>query len=197
MIHITKHTEGRKMEGMQSINTNSLTNKFCISSAKKDMICKSCYSNRQLRMYDNMKEALQRNSILLSTTELKEAPFINANIFRFNSFGELINMTHFRNLCFIASKNPGTTFALWTKRFKLIQSYFTKNSKPDNLLLVHSSYRVNHKEELPEGFDKVFTVYDRWYASVNEVIINCQSHCSTCQLCYTRNNVHSINELKR
>lgn len=197
MIHITKHTDGRKMEGMQSINTNSLTNKFCISSSKKDMICKSCYGNRQLRMYDNMKEALQRNSILLSTTELKEAPYINANAFRFNSFGELINMTHFKNLCFIASENPGTTFTLWTKRFKLVQSCFNKNSKPDNLILIHSSYRVNHKEELPEGFDKVFTVYDKWFASANNITINCHSRCIECRLCYTKNITDSIREIKR
>lgn len=199
MIHITKHRDGRKMEGMQSINTNSLTNKFCISSAKKDMICKSCYGNRQLKYYGNMVKPLQANSELLSGYKLREddIPVINANIFRFNSFGELINETHFRNLNMIAFRNPETTFALWTKRVRIVHNYYSKYSKPDNLILVQSSYKVNHEDEMHQYFDKVFTVYNKWYASSYGIVINCHSRCNDCRLCYSKATTESIKEIKR
>lgn len=200
MIHITKHREGRKMEGIQSINTNSLTNRFCIASAKKDMICKSCYGNRQLKFYTSMVKPLQENNILLSNFKLKseDIPAINANIFRFNAFGELINETHFRNLDMIALCNPDTMFALWTKQYKIVQRYYlTKGHKPNNLILIHSSYQVNKEEPLPEWFDKVFTVYDRWYASANEIIINCGRNCNDCRICYSKNTTSSVKEIRR
>jgi len=200
MIHITKHSKDRKMDNMQSINTNGLTNKFCIASSKKDMVCKSCYSNRQLKFYGNMIKPLQNNSDILSTTTLKfeDVPVINAQVFRFNSFGELINELHFRNLNFIASANPNATFALWTKRFKIVNKYYTKHPKPDNLILIHSSYKLNNRDMMPSiWYDKVFTVYDRWYASVNDIVINCQERCNECRICYTKNNIVSINELKK
>lgn len=199
MIHITKHQDGRKMEGMQSISTNSLSNKFCISSAKKDMICKSCYGNRQLKYYTRIIKPLQGNSDLLSQTrlEFKDIPVINANIFRFNAFGELINELHFRNLNMIAFSNRDTTFALWSKRFKIVDKYYKKHSRPDNLILIQSSYKVNYEDELQEHFNKVFTVYDRWYASANDVVINCHSKCNTCRLCYTKETTSSIKEIRR
>jgi len=199
MIHITKHRDGRKMEGIQSISTNSLSNRFCISSAKKDMICKSCYGNRQLKYYTNMVKPLQGNSDLLSQTRLqfKDIPVINANVFRFNAFGELINELHFRNLNMIAFSSPNTSFALWTKRFKIVDKYYKEHSRPDNLILIQSSYKVNHEDERQPYFNKVFTVYDKWYASINEIVINCNSKCNDCRLCYTKVTTTSIKELKR
>ena len=39
-----------KMEGINSINTNSLTNPFCIRMSSKDnLVCSKCYSNRLLK----------------------------------------------------------------------------------------------------------------------------------------------------
>ncbi len=197
MIHITKHSKDRKMESMQSINVNPLTNRFCISSHKNDMICKKCYAINQVKMYGGMVKPLQSNSDILSTYNLKisDVPVINAQVFRFNSFGELINETHYKNLIMIARLNPDTIFSLWTKRFKIVQKAQSKIAKPDNLILIHSSYKVNKEEELPDGFDKVFTVYDRWYASVHDVVINCQERCNECRICYSKSTTNSIHEL--
>jgi len=199
MIHITNHAKDRKMENMQSINTNPLTNKFCIASSKKDMVCKKCYARRQMSMYNNMVKPLQSNSELLSQFKLKtsDVPIINAQIFRFNSFGELINELHFKNLCIIAYLNPETTFSLWTKCYKIVQKYFDygRGNKPENLILIHSSYVINKEEPLPKWFDKVFTVYDRCYASVNEIPINCHSKCNECRMCYTKNTNSFLREL--
>jgi len=197
MIHITNHSKDRKMENMQSINTNPLTNKFCISSAKKNRVCKKCYAIRQIGMYSNMVKPLQNNSDILSTKRLNthDVPIINAIIFRFNSFGELINKQHLENLFLIAYYNPKTMFTLWTKRTTLVQKYVAKYGKPDNIILIHSSYEINKKEELPDYFDKVFTVYDKWYVSGRDLKINCFRHCIDCKLCYTKNSIVHIDEL--
>ena len=71
-VHITKSPTG-KMEGIQSINTNTLTNPFCKKASKnKNSICNKCYSIRQLKtIRTNCIKPFQHNSNLLSKRILK------------------------------------------------------------------------------------------------------------------------------
>ena len=57
-----------KMENIQSINTNTLTNNYCIKQSKnKNSICNKCYSMRMLdTMRKNCIPNFQQNSELLS-----------------------------------------------------------------------------------------------------------------------------------
>jgi hypothetical protein len=197
-IHITKHSDNQKMESMFSINSNTLSNTFCQAQRKTDSICKSCYAFNQLTMYENNIPPLQNNSNMLSTGILKEneLPFLNHSIFRFNSFGELINLNHLHNLVQIAKKNKNTVFTLWTKRKNLIEKYFADEKKPKNLILIFSSYKLNQIEILPDFFDKVFTVFTAKYAIENKVNINCgNKKCINCRLCYSHNKIKNVNEV--
>ena len=155
-----------KMQNIPAINTNTLSNPFCIRTSKSkrsDSICGKCYSVKMLSTYRaNCVPPFERNSRILSDTLIPadELPVINAHSFRFHGHGELINSTHYSNFVRIARKNPGCTFALWTKRRDIIRrakNSIAIGSRPDNLVLVYSNPRIDRvMRRPPVGFDKVF-----------------------------------------
>jgi len=168
-----------KLTGFKAINTNTVTNEFCQKMNKTDSICGSCYSMAMLQgSRKNCQPAWQNNSELLSQSLLdaRQLPVINERYFRFHGHGELINQTHFDNLCRIAEHNPATTFALWTKRRNLIGG-----DKPSNLILIYSNPTIDRvMAKPPKGFDKVFNNVASPRA--NE---NCTGQkCADCLECY-------------
>jgi hypothetical protein len=196
MLHITTHkkksTENNKMDGMISINTNSLTNAFCLRMRLEDTICKSCYTKRMEKVSKQMVSAFQRNTEELTSPDF-QAPIINASTVRFNSFGELVNTQHYKNLLKICKANPSTSFTLWTKRPDMVQ---TVGKKPANLILIYSCHVKNQIEDIPAMFDKTFTVYTTKYIRDNGKKINCgKKNCFSCRICYSKNDISEVSEL--
>ena len=99
-----------KLQNIRSINTNTLTNEFCIKQNKnKNSICNSCYSVNMLKtMRKNCVPSWEHNSDLLSKVIIQNEllPTILDAFFRFSSHGELINNIHLINLINITNKNP-------------------------------------------------------------------------------------------
>jgi len=157
-LHISKGSF--KLEKIDNISTNTLTNEYCIKQNKKDnIICKVCYSFKGLNFRKSMQPLLENNSKLLSTNiiDINFLPTIYNIYFRFNSHGELINEIHLINLINIVNKNKHCNFALWSKRFDLIKKYFDKNNKPDNLILIYSNSKLDKPlNKPPKYFDKTF-----------------------------------------
>ncbi len=182
-----------KLEHIPAINTNTLTNPFCVkmhNSENPNSICVECYSHRMLNGYrQNCAPAWQQNSDLLSKSILPDdqIPVINSHSFRFHGHGELLNVIHYINFLRIAQKNPHCTFALWTKRREIIQRlrhYAEINwsySKPDNLILVYSNPTIDKVMKTPPiGFDKVFN-----NTSTLTTADNCSGRkCIDCMQCY-------------
>jgi len=181
-----------KLAGFQAINTNTLTNAFCSTMRATDAICADCYSAAMLSgSRKNCVPAFEHNSVLLSAALLtaRQMPVINARHFRFHGHGELINATHLENLYRIAEHNPGTTFALWTKRRDLIRS---GRARPANLILIYSNPSLQRvMQQPPARFDKVFNNVPRDYAGP----ANCTGQrCVDCLACYTRDGADVIVE---
>ena len=157
-LHISKGSF--KLEKIDNISTNTLSNKYCIKQNKKNnIICKVCYSFKGLNFRKTMIPLLENNSKLLSTNIIDEKflPIIYNIYFRFNSHGELINEIHLINLINIVNKNKHCNFALWTKRNDIIKKYFDKNNKPDNLILIYSNSKLNNPmNKPPKYFNKTF-----------------------------------------
>ena len=166
-VHISKLNG--KLQDFQAISVNTITNDFCQdmhNTKRDDIICKKCYSFATLeskRFGNNLENALQRNSDLLSKPLDEDCvPFINAAYFRFNAHGELINRVHFENLILIARNNSHCKFALWTKRkdiVNLVKRDLEQEGRrfPNNLILVWSNPIVNDVHfNPPQGFDYVF-----------------------------------------
>jgi hypothetical protein len=193
MKHVHLTTGKGKMVGIPSINTSTTDNTFCQAMQKTDSICKSCYAQRYEKLRPSMVNAFRRNKFLSERPlQPEELPAINAQIARFASYGELINMMHFINLLRIALANPRTIFTLWTKRYRIVQRVLNVLGKPDNLILIYSSPVVGVPSKLPKGFDKVFTAFARGSDMTD---INCHGACNDCRLCYSHNNTTFINEI--
>ena len=198
-VHITQ-SKGKKnkLDSINSINTNTLTNEFCVAMNKADKgnICEDCYSVSMLKGYrKTMVPALQRNSDLLSAAILTEwqLPRIMSAVFRFSGQGELINDIHFENLCLIAEYNPHCTFTLWTKRATIINKAFKKREKPSNLILVFSNSKIGHiMAKPPTHFDKTF---NNVKGNDKLELQNCTGQqCKNCLACYQHNDITTIVE---
>jgi hypothetical protein len=190
-IHISIMTG--KLDGLRAISTNTRTNDYCIkqnASADPNNICTKCYSHTMLSSYrKNMQPALQRNSDALSAAPLAPdaIPRILDAVFRFDAHGELINDTHLSNLCAIATRNPRTSFALWTKRNDIVSKHFRSNPKPVNLILIYSNPKIsNIMRKPPRYFDRTFNnVLEHEHVEQQ----NCTGQkCADCLLCYTPGN---------
>ena len=195
-LHVT--IGSGKMSGIHSINTSTISNTFCGKMQKTDSVCSKCYASRYENMRPTLHNALIRNDKVLSESILpvQELPVFNDLFIRANSFGELINATHLKNLANIARKNPNTLVTLWTKRKDLIRSVFSTFEKPENLQIIYSSPVINKQSKRPMFFDKVFTVYDKKTAINNDIEINCGSKsCTSCRICYTKNDIVNVREL--
>tara|TARA_R100000008_G_scaffold68766_1_gene46033 strand:- start:116 stop:739 length:624 start_codon:yes stop_codon:yes gene_type:complete len=197
-VHISTMTG--KLEDFRAINTNTLTNKFCIkmNKASKETICKVCYSHTMLNSFrKNMANALQRNSDLLSSRSLtkEELPFIMDSFFRFSAHGELINIQHLANLTEIAEHNPHCTFSLWTKRKDYVERLFSYRAKPFNLILIYSNPKISNilpKHKIPKYFDKTF---NNVLADEAVPLQNCTGQkCKDCLLCYKHDTTPTIVE---
>ena len=177
-------TMSGKLQGVPAVNTNTATNPFCIEQYNKadpDNICSFCYSHNMLNTYrKSCQPSFQRNSDILATDTGIDIPKINASIVRFNGHGELLNDTHFRNLCAIASNYLRTNFALWTKRVDIVRRNLY--CVPDNLILVYSNPKIDRvMSKPPRGFHRVFNNVTKKYTGD----ANCTGQkCIDCQLCY-------------
>lgn len=184
------------MAGIQSVNTSTLNNAFCSKMRASDSVCKSCYASRYESFRQSLHDALTRNDSALSESILpvKSLPYFNDQFVRFNSFGELINDKHLKNLSNIARKNNHATFTLWTKQKSLVYKVFSNFEKPENLILIYSSPVINKQSKKPDFFDKVFTVYSK--DKKGSEFINCGSkNCSSCRICYSQNDIVNVNEI--
>ena len=116
-----------KMKGFKALNTNTLTNPYCIKAHKnKNSICSECYSIKMLEgIRQNCITAWENNSVILSTSSLSEIEIKYLNLqnehyFRYSAHGELINEQHFYNLVKISEYYPKVHFRLWTKRNDIV-----------------------------------------------------------------------------
>jgi hypothetical protein len=183
MDQYIKITSGNgKMQFINSINTNTLTNDYCMT------ICSfkgKCYSRKQINRWQSNGIGWQKNSDKLSQSIIDYdllPKFYNTNFVRFHSHGELINDTHLINFMNICNKNKDVTFTLFTKRSDLIKRHFKNHKKPKNLILIFSNSKFDKPmDKIPLHFDKTFNVINK----DSNIKANCSGKCKDCMICYT------------
>lgn len=199
-----------KMEGLHSISTWMGVNSFCHKMRNfPGTPCAECYAAKSGYKVD-MVTRYTRNGEILSGGLIKkcQVPEIQDRFFRFETHGELINLTHFVNYLRIAKWFPKTDFTLWTKRLDIIRQAITAGYKcPKNLHIKLSSPFLGRatsdktkKYFAEHGFPVTsFTVES--IATLQEKgedapVITCGGrHCLTCQKCYGRHKYEDITEL--
>jgi hypothetical protein len=200
-VHITERMNG-KMEGFMSLSTSPIKNPFCV--LRKDIegsICQRCYAHTMCGRYGALSKVLEKNTEVLTTTEIppSEFPLVNAHAFRLEAFGDVQNETQVKNYFNFCRRNPRTTFSVWTKNPEIYARVLESGvKKPKNLIIILSSHLVNVQANADKWdfVDKVFTVYDKAYAEKNNIVINCgKRKCLSCMNCYDKRGADIVNEL--
>jgi hypothetical protein len=187
-----------KMSGVNCLSTSNLCNPFCAARKKDpDSICSKCYAAGTCARYSALNANMTRNSEILTTKlfEISEMPLINAAIFRFEAFGDLINATQCINYFRLCKANPHVRFALWTKNPGIVRQALATEEKPENLIILLSSHKIGVKVDAEkwEFVDKTFTVYRK--EDMPECEINCGARsCLACQRCYRKDTETEIKE---
>ena len=179
-----------KLSGLEAINSDPLSNRFCVAQRqkqKKGCVCNYCYSCRMRRTHrKNCRPGWRKNGLILSLMDLtqEQIPVTSTALVRIHAHGELLNEKHAANLIKIAEANPQSIFGFWTKRANIIQKLVKELQVPDNLVFVYSNEDLDDiMEEPPEAFHKVFNVVTQG----DHPDINCGAQkCLTCRKCYSR-----------
>lgn len=200
----TNHTG--KMEGMVSLSTSCELNPRCLERSKvSGNVCEKCFAFTHFKMQTNNRPKFEQNTIALTTKDVKSAdvPILNAFMFRFECFGDLINEQQVKNYFTIARKNKMTKCALWTKNPDIIaKAIEAGNKKPSNLVIVYSSPTINKETPLEQiqkqypFIDRTFTVYSKDYLKdMPKDFINCGTKkCIECRVCYKKTGCKTIRE---
>ena len=200
----TRHTG--KMSGMISLSTSCELNPRCVKRSKiSGNVCEKCFAFTQFKRYTNNRPKYERNTKALTTQDIKaeDVPLLNALMFRFESFGDLINMQQLKNYFTIAKKNPKTKCALWTKNPDIIaKAIKAGHEKPKNLVIVYSSPAMDKETPIDQiqkkypFVDKTFTVYSKEYLKDKpKSFVNCGGkQCLQCGVCYKKTGCKTIRE---
>jgi hypothetical protein len=211
---------GGKMKGLWSISTACTACELCrkrhgegkisFKEAQKIIeaicICLFCYSFDMLKRYPSLKKKLEDNTkfYCYNNLEDKDIPFINCAFFRFEAFGDLINVQQFKNYCTIAKNNKHCTFTLFTKNSFIVKNAFEMYGieKPENMIIIYSNSMMNTEKELEKVqeqysfIDKVFNVYSPAAIEHYNKKVNCGARaCAKCLKCYKKSENSDFNNL--
>ena len=198
-VHVSDSMSG-KMAGIPSISTSCLLNTICQKRMQDgSSICAHCFAETTLNRYKEAGQAMERNYYLLTEAvlPLEFLPvFANVAIVRIESFGDVQNVTQAINYANICKVNPSVMFAWWTKNAAIVKKAFDMVGKPENVIMIESSEKLNCKKELSNGYmDKVFTVYDAKTIAEKAIDINCGARCcATCRNCYKKDSAAIVSE---
>lgn len=212
-VWIVQHLSGKtnsKLDGGCSVSTDCHSCEFCRKrwelaqkeieqKGSTDIICASCYAEVQQRIYAGLVNRNWMNGEILKNVLIPQEawdawlsiPY--SAFFRVESFGDTDSVTQARNYIRIARaiiKRYGIPVAVWSKNPKVWAKAFELEGKPEGMLYVHSSLRINKRDAIPECIrpyvDHRFTVFSKEYLARHpEIRINCGGRsCRGCMRCY-------------
>lgn len=207
-IHVTTHSNGTKMAGIQSVGTTSLVNPICRKRKEIcDGVCAHCYADSLCKLRTSLNVRLMENfekltSRLLTPKEAEAVP-VSTLLARIESFGDVANVTQARNYIRIIRAHKWIQFGIWSKNWGIWRAAFIKEGKPKNCTYVHSSMHLNHVDDvsplMKKYVDHVFTVWTKdQYPEFEGGKTECAGlSCAQCQKCYRKNTSYYINEKLR
>ena len=199
VLHISESMTG-KMSGVLSISSSCLNNPRCLARMKNgESVCAHCFAANTAKRYAGLRKNLLENTETLADLIPGGAlPHFKKNVsmVRFESFGDLQNVNHARNFIRIAKINPHVKFALWTKNPDLLGQAVAIEGKPENMMIIQSSVKLDQAEKpYGEFIDKVFTVYRPATIDAENIEINCGARdCASCAKCYLDKTIKDIRE---
>lgn len=210
-LKYSNHT-AEKMKGMQSLSTYKKTSNICcFLSQHEGLICKKCYAEKSIKLYDAaLRPALIYNTLLLKYIDIapSQIPYTNNKYFRFESFSDLQSSKHLKNLIAVCKKNKDCVFTLWTKAGYTLTDMMKKEGikkLPSNFNIVISELYINKKTDSQylEGLQsclypsqaikgnytnclKCFCVFDDEKKREESNMFICKNKCIDCLKCYKK-----------
>lgn len=188
-LNITHHrnTDKRKskLDGINSLSTCCLDNKYCIERMQNgDSICSLCYSKTQQKTQLTLQDRNTINGIILRNIIIPVSAwrkyFKRENLtkyFRIESFGDVANKTQAINYINFMKAFPRIHFAVWSKNIGIWNFAFMEAGKPENCSFVYSCNKINciekHMIKIYSFIDYIFTVFDKKYIKANNIEITC------------------------
>lgn len=207
--HKSTATRHSKLDGIKSLSTCCMNNRFCLARMKdKDSICSHCYAATQQSIQFGLTEHNIINGVILQNVGIPMWAWQSAlagklygeKVFRIESFGDIANMMQACNYITLAKAFPQINFAAWSKNVAMWLAAFDTIGKPGNLSFVSSSYRVNEKDKYSDNrINHSFTVYDKDTIAEKRIAINCGGRrCMDCIInhvgCYFTDTAAEIRE---
>lgn len=198
-----------KMTGFHSWSTSCKDNARCAKNKEcKGSICEDCYADNYQEFRTSLREACEKNGIVLRATlfEVKDLPILNDAYFRIEAFGDVDEgergIRQARNYIRLAKRNPHTRFGWWSKNPDILDEAIRIEGRPKNISFIISSLYCNQVRDVSKypWVDGVFTVYTKEYLAAHpEIKINCGTRqCLGCLRCYKQHKkLIYINELKK
>lgn len=199
-----------KLDGIKSLSTCCLNNKFCRARMlDKCSVCSHCYAASQQKVQHGLTEHNVINGLILQNVgiptwawqEYKGKAIALETVFRIESFGDVSNLMQIYNYISLCRAFPSVNFAAWSKNVAMWLAAFDTIGKPENLSFVTSSNHVNKCDDWKDSrIDHTFTVYDKKGVSDQHIVINCGGRaCKECIAkkigCYYKGKDKHIREL--
>ena len=204
-----------KMQGVISLSTYIGNNVFCQARCNNcdNAICKYCYAASLTNQRYYLKMKLIRIMAILTSVELSidDIPVLDTELypfFRFESFGDIVNITQVNNYNLLALCNSKISFTWWSKNPGIIQNAINNGMTLSNNIVIGLSSLYLNTPEIDKAkkysfIRFLFTVYDDDYIKEHNIVINCGAkHCITCGVCYKylheyNTGLYIINERKK
>jgi len=171
-IYSVAYHDSGKIEGIASLDGTATHCSFCkamqaAAEMDKTIVCGGCYALAMESYRTNVTNRNYIRQLIMSKVEFTVDELSTLNIpsrfVRFNSDGDLENTTQAINYLRIAKAHSWTKAALWTKNLPALKTAIEKEGKPENMIIIYSSCRLNESRvDLFEKYpwiDYVFTVY--------------------------------------
>lgn len=137
-----------KMRGMPAVTSSCKNNPRCLSRIRAGVgVCAHCFADKGHSIHEQPRVNGVYNGELLSRELLPPdllPRFINAQIARIESHGDVINVTHARNYVRMIRNNPDTFFGVWSKNPDFwAEAFKAEGGKPANMNFILSVCTLN------------------------------------------------------
>lgn len=168
IYQVSYHDTG-KIEGTFSCDSSCHGCDFCQKMRKAaetdpSIICGRCYDAAQESYRTNVRNRHSLNLRIMKTVSFTVAELAclpSGMIDRINSSGDIDNVVQAGNMVKYAIAHPAAHVGLWSKNHPAVAAAMDQYGKPENMVYIASSPRINVRGQLPKYADYTFTVYDK------------------------------------
>jgi hypothetical protein len=143
---------------------------------------KKCYAVKLCRIRASVRNAYQRNLDILTSDPAAywlqvESAVATSRYFRFHVSGDIVDMTYLRHMNWIASKYPHCEILCFTKKYDLVNEFYSTHGKPENLHLIMSEWPGMEMKN-PMRFPVAHVIFKGQEPDANWKI--CGGNCTEC-----------------